>query len=210
MSAEEVYVAGIRSFAGEVVDFARDAGLSVAGLLAPGGGDPPQQRAHGLPVRSSDGPPGGSGLVIVGTGDPARREIVARLESAGWQPLSLVHPHAHLAPSARVAAGALIAPGVVVGAHSVIGEHAVLGRGTLVGHHTEIGAFATLGPGANVAGNVRVEPDAFLGMASAVRDHLTIGASAVVGMGAVVVGDVAPDTQVRGVPAREVEAPDRA
>ena len=208
MSADEVYVAGIRSFAGEVVDFARDAGLSVAGLISPAPGEPPQQRAHGLPVRAIEAGPGGSRLAIVGTGDPSRREIVERLQSAGWQLLTLVHPRAHLAPSARVGEGVLVAPGVVVGAHSVLGDHAVLGRGTLVGHHTEIGAYATLGPGTNVAGNSRVEPDAFLGMAAVVRDHVTIGAGAEVGMGAVVVADVAPHAHVRGVPAREVEAPD--
>jgi sugar O-acyltransferase (sialic acid O-acetyltransferase NeuD family) len=204
VTGEEVHIAGIRSFAGEVVDFARDAGLSVAGLLSPAAGRPGQAEAHGLPVRSIDDVPSGSRLVVVGTGDPDRRELAARLQSAGWEPLTLVHPRAHLAPSARVGAGVLVAPGVVVGAQSTLGEHAVLGRGTLVGHHTEIGAFATLGPGSNVAGNTRVEQDAFLGMAAVVRDHLTIGASAVVGMGAVVVADVAPNAHVRGVPAREV------
>ena len=207
MSGSDVYVAGIRSFAGEVVDLARDAGLSVTGLLSPRGGEPPQERAHGLPVRGIDAAPSGSREVIVGTGDPARREIVERLKSAGWRPRTLIHPHAHLAPSATVGEGALIAPGVVVGAHSVLGDHVVLGRGTLVGHHTEIGAFATLGPGSNVAGNVRVEPDAFLGMAAVVRDHVAIGAWAMVGMGAVVVADVAPGAHVRGVPARAVAAP---
>ena len=204
MTGDQVYVAGIRSFAGEVIDFACDAGLSVAGLLSPADGEPPQTEAHGLPVRRIDDPGGGSGLVIVGTGDPDRRGVVERLRSAGWKPLTLVHPRAHLAPSAQVGEGVLVAPGVVVGAYSTLGDHVVLGRGALIGHHTEIGAFATLGPGANVAGNVRVGEDAFLGMAAVVRDHVTIGASAVVGMGAVVVGDVAAETDVRGLPAREV------
>jgi sugar O-acyltransferase (sialic acid O-acetyltransferase NeuD family) len=203
MSAE-VYVAGIRSFAAEVIDYARDAGLSVAGLLAPAGDGSAHDPVHGLPVYGIDDDPGGSRRVIVGTGDPARREIVARLESAGWRPFTLVHPRAHLAPSARVGDGVLVAPGVIVGAYSTLGDHVVLGRGTLVGHHTDIGPFATLGPGANVAGNTRVGPDAFLGAGAVVRDHVTIGVSAVVGMGAVVVGDVAPETHARGVPAREV------
>jgi len=204
VSGGEVHIAGTRSFAGEVADYARDAGLSVAGLLWSAEGEPGQAEAHGLPVRRVDDAPSGSRLVLVGTGDRDRREITERLVSAGWQPLTLVHPHAHLAPSARVGEGVLVAPGVVVGAYSTLGDHAVLGRGTLVGHHTEIGAFATLGPGSNVAGNTRIEQDAFLGMGAVIRDHLTIGAAAVVGMGAVVVADVAPKAHVRGVPGRDV------
>jgi sugar O-acyltransferase (sialic acid O-acetyltransferase NeuD family) len=207
VSVQEAYVVGIRSFAGEVVDLARDAGFSIVGLLSPSDETPPTT-AHGLPVASIDHAPGATRLAIVGTGDPDRREIVSRLGSAGWTLATLIHPRSHLAPTARVGQGALIAPGVVVGAQSTIGDHVVLGRGTLVGHHTEIAAFATLSPGANVAGNVRVGEDAFVGMGAVVRDHVTVGGSAVVGMGAVVVADVAAETHVRGVPAREVAAPD--
>ena len=204
MTIGPVHVAGTRSFAAEVADFARDAGLPVAGLVEPY--DPARigTTVHGLLVRSlEDGPSTDSPAVLLGTGEPARRELVARLLAAGWRPAALVHPRAHVAPSASVAEGALIGPGVVVGAYATIGDHVVVGRGALVGHHTEVGAFATLGPGANVAGNVRLAEDVFVGMSAAIRDHLTVGRSAVVAMGAVVVGDVAEGAEVRGVPARE-------
>jgi sugar O-acyltransferase (sialic acid O-acetyltransferase NeuD family) len=193
---------GTRTFAGEVADFARDAGLRIAGLLEPRDPDRVGTTIHGLPVMPLEEVPDGERGVIIGTGDPRRREIVARVQRAGWEPVSLVHPGAHLAPSASVGRGALLGPGVVVGAYTTIGDHVVLGPGTLVSHHTEIGEFATLWPGVNVAGNVRVESDAFLGMGAVVRDQASIGAGAVVAMGAVVVGDVPPEAQVRGVPAR--------
>jgi acetyltransferase-like isoleucine patch superfamily enzyme len=200
VSAGTVHVAGTRTFAAEVVDFARDAGLTVAGLLEPLGAAHDGTEVWGLPVGTiEDGP---AGRAIVGTGDTTRRDVVARLERAGWEVVGLVHPRAHVAPSAVVAGSALIGPGVVVGAAAAIGEHVVIGRGALVGHHTRIAPFATLGPGANVAGNVVVEEDAFLAMACAVRDHVTIGAGALVAMGAVVVGDAAPGARLRGVPAR--------
>ena len=181
-----VHVAGTRTFAAEVVDYARDACLDVAGLLDP----------------LEPGAAGASGRAIVGTGDTDRRAVVARLVAAGWEVAGLVHPAAHVAPSARVAASALVAPGVVIGAAVEIGEHVVVGRGALVGHHTRIAPYATVGPGANVAGNVVVEEDAFLAMACAVRDHVTIGAGVVVAMGAVVIRDAPPGAQVSGVPAR--------
>lgn len=200
--AAEIHIVGSRSFAGEVADFARDAGMSVVGLLEPRDPDRIGTTIHGLPVAALDDGPAGAPEVVIGTGESNRREVVARARRAGWEPVSLVHPRAHLAPSAVVADGAVIGPGVVVGAYTGIGEHVVLGRGTLVGHHTEIGAFCTVGPGANVAGNVRVEPDVFIGMGAVVRDHLKIGAEAVLAMGAVVIGDVGPGREVRGVPAR--------
>jgi sugar O-acyltransferase (sialic acid O-acetyltransferase NeuD family) len=199
-----VHIVGTRTFAAEVADFARDAGLGLAGLLEPRDPERVGTTIHELPVESlEDGPGTGSARsVIVGTGDRDRREIVSRLAQAGWEPVALVHPRAHLAPSATVGDGALLGPLVGIGARAVIGDHVVLGRGALVGHHTSIGAFATLSPGVNIAGNVRVANDAFLGMGAVVRDHVVIGAGAIVAMGAVVVEDVPPGAEVRGLPAR--------
>jgi len=203
VSAPGVYVAGTRTFAAEIADFARDAGFPVLGLLEPY--DPARvgQTIHDLPVTALEEiPPGGPDTAIVGTGEADRRELVARLRAAGWQLGTLIHPRAHVAPSSTIGMGTVVGRGVVVGARVTIGENVVLGSGSLVGHHTEIGPFCTLGPGANVAGNVRIEADVLVAMGAAVRDHTTIGASAIVAMGAVVVGDVPAGAQVRGVPAR--------
>jgi sugar O-acyltransferase (sialic acid O-acetyltransferase NeuD family) len=201
--AASVHVVGTRTFAAEVVDFARDAGLNAVGLLEPHDRARVGQTIHGLPVAWLDEPPAGEpGAAIMGTGDAARREVVARVEAAGWKVATLIHPRAHVAPSATVGAGSVVGPVAVIGACARIGDHVVLGRGALVGHHTEIGAFCTLGPGANVAGNVRLEADVHIAMGALVRDHTTIGAAAVVAMGAVVVEDVPSGVEVRGVPAR--------
>jgi sugar O-acyltransferase (sialic acid O-acetyltransferase NeuD family) len=203
VNADGVYVVGTRTFAAEVVDYARDAGLSVLGLVEPHGGAPGGRLIHGLPVIGlEDVATGGPVTALVGTGDVRRRELVERLEAAGWELATLTHPSAHVAPSTTVGGGALVGPGAVIGACTRIGAHAVLGRGALVGHHTELGPHSTLGPGANVAGNVRIEADAFVAMGAVVRDHVTVGASAVVAMGAVVVDDVAAGVEVRGLPAR--------
>jgi sugar O-acyltransferase (sialic acid O-acetyltransferase NeuD family) len=203
LSGGDLYIVGTRTFSAEVLDFVRAAGLRVAGLLEPFDRSRVGSEIHGLPVGWLESVADG-GSAIVGTGDAARREIVGRVEAAGLELLTLVHPHASVAASASVGRGAVVGPGAVVGACAAIGEHVVCGRGALVGHHTEVGEFATLAPGVNVAGNVHVGRDAFLGMGSVVRDHVSIGDSAVVGMGAVVLGDVAAGTQVRGVPATPV------
>jgi sugar O-acyltransferase (sialic acid O-acetyltransferase NeuD family) len=200
MTVGPLWIVGSRSFAGEVADFAEDCGFDVQGLLEPYDRDRVGRRVHDLPVSwLEDGSPD---LAVIATGEPDRRGIVARAESAGWRLATLVHPRAHVSRRSSVGEGAVLAPGVVVGAFSEVGEHAVLGRGALVGHHTAIEPFATLNPGVNVAGNVRVGEGAFLGMGAVVRDHLTIGESALVAAGAVVVDDVPAGVQVRGLPAK--------
>jgi sugar O-acyltransferase (sialic acid O-acetyltransferase NeuD family) len=194
-----VYVAGTRTFAAEVADFAEEAGFRVVGLLETIDRERVGTTIHDLPVTwLEDTEPAAA---IIGTGERSRRAVVARLVAAGWELPPLVHPRAHVARTSVVGAGAVVAPGAVVGARSRVGEHALLGRGVLVGHHTEVGAYATLNPGANVAGNVRIGPDAFVGMAAIVRDHLTVGASAVVAAGALVLRDVPDEVEVRGFPA---------
>ena len=195
-----LYVVGTRSFAAEVVDFAAETGLEIAGLLEPFDRDRVGTTIHDLPVSWLEET--GAARALVGTGERSRRLIVGRLRAAGWTIDGLVHPKAHIARSSTVGDGAIVAPGVVVGARARIGDHVVLGRGALVGHQTEIGSFATLNPGANVAGNVRIGKDAFVEMGAVVRDHVTVGASAVVAAGALVVGDVEDGAEVRGVPAR--------
>jgi acetyltransferase EpsM len=207
--AAEIQIVGTQDFAAEIVEYARDAGLRVEGLLEPRDAHRVGAIIHGLPVGSLKEGPAESTAVLVGDGVPPlatgeldRREAVARALKAGWEPISLIHPRAHVAPSASVETGALVGPGVVVGAYAAIGEHVVLGRGTLIGHHTKIEPYSTLGPGTNVAGSVRVGHDALLGMGALVRDHLTVGAESVVAMGAVVVSDVPTGSKVRGVPAR--------
>ena len=207
MSERAIYVAGTRTFAAEVVDFAIDAGLTPVGLLEPLDRDRVGSTIHELPVAWLDeGPPRPGAAALIGTGEPDREDVAARLTAAGFAVATLVHERAHVALSATVGSGALIGPGAVVGARSVVGRHVVLGRGVLVGHHTELGDLATIGPGANVAGNVRIGRKAFVGMGAAIRDHVSVGEEAIIAMGAVVVSDVPPATQVRGLPAAPYDA----
>jgi sugar O-acyltransferase (sialic acid O-acetyltransferase NeuD family) len=186
-----LYVVGTSSFAADVVDFATETGLEIAGLLEPFDRSRVGTTVHDLPVSWLEET--GAARALVGTGERSRRLIVGRLRAAGWTIDGLVHPKAHVARSSAVRKGAIVAPGAVVGARSRIGEHVVIGRGALVGQHTEVEAFATVESGANVADNVRIGEDALIGMAAVVGDHVTVGASAVVGAGAVVLADVEAD-----------------
>jgi sugar O-acyltransferase (sialic acid O-acetyltransferase NeuD family) len=200
----EIYVAGTGGFALEVVEYARDAGLTVAGLIELVDEARVGTAIHGVPVRAASDLPDDDACAVIGAGGD-RLGYWAVLEPHGWGSAAIVHPGAHVSPSAHVGGGCVIAPGVVVGAAAELGEHVLVGRGTQVGHHTVVEAGATLNPGANVAGNTRIGRSAVIGMSALVADHLRVGESAVVAAGAAVVRDVNPGERVQGVPARPYE-----
>lgn len=198
----QIYVAGTGSFALELVEYARDAGFVVQGLIELVDHARVGSRIHDLEVVAVDGP--AQGAFVIGAGGD-RQEHATRLEAGGWDPATVVHPTAHLGAGARVGGGAVVAPGVVVGAASELEPHVLVGRGSLVGHHVSVAAAATLNPGSNVAGNVRIGESAVIGMGAVVVNGLEIGARAVVAAGAVVVRDVDAGARVQGVPARVFE-----
>jgi sugar O-acyltransferase (sialic acid O-acetyltransferase NeuD family) len=194
-----LYIAGTGSFAAEIAEWAADAGLGVAGLVALQRPDEAGSTIHGVEVVAVEGPPA-EAMAVLGLGGD--REANWRwLADAGWSAGSVVHPTAHVARSARVAPSATIGPMAVVGAEAEIGDHAILSRGALVGHHTRVGEFATLNPGVNVGGNSEIGAGAFLGMGCVVLNNLSVGTGATIAAGAVTIRDVPAETRVQGVPA---------
>jgi len=195
-----VYVAGTGSFAAELADWARAAGLEVEGLVELVDDARVGSTVHGLRVVGAGR--AGRAAVVIGLGGD-RRERWRRLEGGGWEAAApLVHPAASLAADVRLAPGAAVGPGAVIGSGSSLGEHALVSRGVLVGHHVSVGAFATLNPGVNVGGNTAIGEGAFLGIGAVVSNGRRVGPGAVVAAGAVVVGDVPDGARVQGVPAR--------
>ena len=150
VTLRELHIAGTGSFALEVVEYAREAGFSVAGLVELVDEQRIGTEIHGLPVVASENG-GGAAIVIALGGD--RLSHWAQLSSCDWSPVAVVHPRAQVSSSAVVGPGAVVGPLSVLGAAAELGAHVLVGRGALVGHHTVVEAGATLNPGANVAGN---------------------------------------------------------
>jgi UDP-perosamine 4-acetyltransferase len=195
-----VFIAGTGSFAAEVADWARAAGLELVGLVEMCDDARVGSTRLGCPVVSlSASCPGAAAILGMG-GD--RRAAWDRLALGGWPAFTLVHPAASLASDVRLGPGVTIGPGAVVGAATAIAEQAILSRGVLIGHHVEIGPFATVNPGANVGGNTTIGESAFIGMGATIVNGVRVGSNAVVAAGAVVLSDVADGTRVQGVPAR--------
>lgn len=185
-----------------MADWARAAGLRVAGLIEMLEEERVGGTRHGFPIVALAGGSVRASAVLGMGGD--RRAAWERLAERGWSAGRVVHPAAVVAFDARLGAGAAVGPVAAIGACSSIGEHAMVSRGVLVGHHARVGAYATLNPGANIGGNSTVGEDAFIGMGATVVNGATVGEGAVVAAGAVVIGDVEAHSRVQGVPARAV------
>ena len=198
----DVFVAGTASFAAEIADWARAAGLRVAGLIEMVDPDRVGTERHGVPVLALDRASAGAQAVLGLGGD--RREHWEQLAGRGWDARTIVHPTCCLASDVQLGAGATIGPLAVVGAGAVLGDQVIVSRGALVGHHVDVGPFATLNPGVNVGGNSTIGEGAFVGMGATIVDGTSVGAGAVIAAGAVVVRDVEPGTRVQGVPAKPV------
>jgi sugar O-acyltransferase (sialic acid O-acetyltransferase NeuD family) len=196
-----LYIAGTGSFAAELIDIAGAASFEVTGLLELADDSRVGREIHGLPVLAIDDAPNpGAAAVIAVGGD--RREAGKRLDAAGWDAVTVIHPAAHVSGTAQLEAGAVVFPGAVIGAHARIGRHALVSRGALVGHHVTIGDYATVGPGANIAGWSEVGTGGHLAMGSIVVNGKRVGSGSLVAAGAVVTADVDHDERVQGVPAR--------
>ena len=112
----EIFLAGAGSFAEEIADWARAAGLRVAGLIDLHDGERVGSTIAGTPVLASEEPGGGRRLAIAAGGDRAAHW--RRLQGRGWEAVSIVHPAATLAAGVRVAPGAVVGPAAVIGAQS--------------------------------------------------------------------------------------------
>jgi hypothetical protein len=148
----DIHVAGTGSFALEAAEYARDAGIGVAGLIELMDPSRVGTEIHGLPVRAAHDPPENGASAIVGAGGD-RLALWALLAPHGWHPATVVYPTAHVSASAGLGEGCVVAPGAVIGAATSLGDHVLVGRGALVGHHAALAAGVVLNPGANVAGH---------------------------------------------------------
>lgn len=143
-------------------------------------------------------------IAVGGIGNNVPRErLFERALRAGLQPLSIVHPAAHVSRWARVEPGAQILVGAVVNAGALVGANAIVNTASVVEHDCSIGEHAHVATGARLASTVMVGRLAHVGAGATVRQSITIGERAIVGAGAVVIHDVPANAVVVGVPAKE-------
>lgn len=140
---------------------------------------------------------------VLGVGNPeVRRSLAGRLEQAGWEPLTLVHPNAVIGSMARIGAGGVVCAGVQLSTNVRLGRHVHLNPGSIIGHDARLGDWVSVNPGAVISGEVAVGSATLIGAGAVVLQGLSVGDRVVVGAAACVTRDVADGQTVVGVPAR--------
>jgi UDP-N-acetylbacillosamine N-acetyltransferase len=207
MNARPLIVFGAGGHGKVVADAARSAGYLVVGFID----DSPARigtRIWDLPVAAWDGTRGelerwrGAAFAIAIGDNPARQRVQARIEEAGSEVVTVVHPRATISPHARLGAGTVVFAGAIVNPDAVVGRGCIVNTGAIVEHDCELGHFVHLSPNASLGGTVSIGDRTHLGLGAVVLPGVRVGSDVTVGAGAVVIRDVPDALTIVGVPAR--------
>jgi len=144
----------------------------------------------------------GVGGFIVAVGDnEIRKRHYEKFRDMGLEPISAIHPNAHISETADIGQGSVVCAGAALSTNAEIGRNAIINTGSIIEHETTLADHTHVGPGTTLAGRVTVGRETFIGMGCSVKEYTSIGKKATVGAGSVVLEDVNADTTVVGTPA---------
>ncbi len=139
---------------------------------------------------------------ILGIGSPqVRRDLVDRLEGAGADPLTAIHPSATLGARVEIGEGVVVCAGATISTNVRLGRHVHVNPNATIGHDAVLGDFVSVNPAAVISGEVSVGGATLVGASATILQGISVATNAVVGAGAVVTKDVPEDVVVKGVPA---------
>jgi sugar O-acyltransferase (sialic acid O-acetyltransferase NeuD family) len=142
-------------------------------------------------------------VFVVANGDPlVKARLVKKIEQAGGELLSVVHPTCYVAKSASIGAGAILCPFAFVGPGAVLAPHVTMNVHSGCGHNARIGSFTVLSPYASASGAVELGECVFLGTHAYVAPEKRVGHHAKLSAGAFALADVPDRALAVGNPAR--------
>lgn len=141
--------------------------------------------------------------IFIAIGDNAVRErVTKKVEAAGFNIVSLIHPSAVISPTATVGKGVVAMPYVVINARAVVADGVILNTAAIIEHDCVVGAFAHVSPNAALAGNVTLKERVHFGIGSCAIQGVVVGAGSIIGAGSVVVREVPEKVVAYGNPVK--------
>ncbi|TQR61011.1 acetyltransferase [Campylobacter troglodytis] len=132
-----------------------------------------------------------------------RKKLTQKVQKAGFNCVSLIHPSAIISQSASVSIeNVAIMPFVAINARAVIEAGVILNTACVIEHECVVGAFSHISVGAKLAGNVKIGKACFLGVNSCVLPNLSIADGVILGAGAVATKNITQRGVFVGVPAK--------
>lgn len=142
-------------------------------------------------------------VVAIGN-NQLRMQLQARLLTAGFNVVSVIHPAATVSCYATLGVGSVVFAGAVINVDATIGDGAIINTSATVDHDCILGVGVHVSPGAHLGGGVKVGDYSWIGIGVSVKHLVLLGSNIVVGAGAVVVEDLQDGVTAIGMPARPV------
>ena len=118
---------------------------------------------------------------VVAIGDNlARGSAIERLLGAGYELVSVIHPHAKVSPRAVIGKGVTVMAGAIAGTEARLDDGVIVNAGAVVDHHCHIGRFAHVGIGACIGGGAILGPGAWLKEGCVLSPGQKVGAGEIV------------------------------
>jgi UDP-3-O-[3-hydroxymyristoyl] glucosamine N-acyltransferase len=142
-------------------------------------------------------------VFVVANGDPAvKAGLVKKIEQAGGQLLSVIHPTCYVAKTATIGPGVIMCPFAFVAPGAVLAPHVTMNVHCACGHNARIGSYSVLSPYACVAGAAELGEGVFLGSYAFVAPEKRVGNHSKLSVGASTHKDVPENALAVGNPAR--------
>ncbi|MGB0743355.1 MAG: acetyltransferase [Opitutales bacterium] len=135
---------------------------------------------------------------------PVKEEICRKLQSAGAEFLTLVHPSVIMGGNVTLGTGTVICPNCVLTCDIQIGDFTMLNCGATIGHDVRIGNFCTINGNAELTGCVTLGDRVFVGSHVTTNPGTKVQNDARLGFGSAVLGHIKSGRSVIGIPAREI------
>jgi len=141
--------------------------------------------------------------VCIAVGEPYLREILwNKVEMAGYNFASLIHPSVILRDRVKIGRGVVIKENALVSCDAVIEDNVCITTMSCLGHDVTIGKNSFLAAEVTMAGGSSVGMNSFLGMHASVREQTKVGNCTIIGQGACVMNDIPDGVIAMGNPAR--------